>query len=59
MIGARFRPTRRPAERRAFCRGCDQPIEKGQEMVSWFTFRNRGQNIHICIPCCEAIGGLA
>lgn len=52
-------PQVRPAERTAFCRGCDKPIEKGTEMVSFHSWRNRGQNIHICLPCAESIGELA
>jgi hypothetical protein len=49
----------RAAERVAFCRCCDKPIEKGQTMVSWYSYRNRGMNIHICLPCAREIGEMA
>lgn len=51
-------PQLRPAERTAFCRGCDTPIEKGAPMVSFYSRRNRGQSIHICVACSRAIGEL-
>lgn len=50
---------RRKAERNAFCRGCDNTIKKGTDMVTTYSFRNRGQNIHFCINCAEKIGKLA
>jgi hypothetical protein len=52
-------PVLRPAERGAYCRSCDTVIPKGTDMVSWFTFRNRGQHIHICLRCAESIGQVA
>lgn len=50
---------RRQVERQAFCRGCDEIIEKGSEMISTFSYRNRGQNIHFCLKCALEIGVLA
>lgn len=50
---------RRPAERDAICRGCDRTILKGHDMISWYTFRNRGQHIHLCLPCAGYAGELA
>lgn len=49
---------RRPAERNAFCRGCDEVIEKGQDMVSTYSWRNRGQYIHFCLDCAKIISKL-
>ena len=46
----------REAQRDAFCRGCDTKIKKGQPMVSTYSWRNRGQNIHFCVACAEEIG---
>lgn len=50
---------RRKAERKAFCRGCDEKIEKGQEIVFTHSWRNRGQNILFCIECAKKVGELA
>ena len=43
----------RKAEREAFCRFCDKVIRKGETMFSFYSWRNRGQNIHICLDCIE------
>lgn len=45
----------RKAKREAYCRGCDKVIEKGEEMFSTYSWRNRGQNIHICLDCIDKI----
>lgn len=50
---------RRKAERNAFCRGCDRTIKKGTDMVTTYSFRNRGQSIHFCVKCAKQIGELA
>lgn len=50
---------RRQAQRKAFCRGCDKIIAQGEDMVSTYSFRNRGQHIHFCLECARAIGKLA
>lgn len=47
---------RRQAQREAFCRGCDDKIEKGEEMISTYSIRNRGQNIYFCLKCAKDIG---
>lgn len=49
----------RPIERKAFCRGCDKTMERGEMVVSTYSFRNRGQDIYFCIPCSKEIGRLA
>jgi hypothetical protein len=46
----------REAKRDAFCRGCDTKIEKGEHMVTTYSFRNQGQNIHFCVACADEIG---
>lgn len=46
----------REAQRDAFCRGCDAKIKKGEHMVTTYSWRNRGQNIHFCVACAEEIG---
>lgn len=43
----------RPTHRGAFCRVCDKEIQKGENMFSIFSRRNRGQHIHICKSCIE------
>ena len=50
---------RRQAERDAFCRSCDRVIKKGEDMVSMYSCRNRGQNIHLCLDCSDFIGKIA
>lgn len=50
---------RRPAERQAWCRGCDKAIKIGEEMVTTYSWHNRGQNIHFCLECAKTIGDLA
>lgn len=51
MIERNAETTVRPAEREAFCRWCDGTIHKGENMVSFYSWRNRGQNIHFHIDC--------
>jgi hypothetical protein len=51
--------TRRAAQRPAFCRGCDKKIDKGEDMITTYSFRNTGQHIHFCLACAEKIGELA
>lgn len=48
----------RLAERDAFCRACDIKITKGTYMISFYSWRNRGQNIHLCLNCCSIIGDM-
>ena len=44
----------RKAERKAHCRVCDvELVPKVDDIFYTSTFRNRGQNILICIPCME------
>lgn len=50
---------RRPAQRDAFCRGCDKVIKRGDDMISTYSFRNTGQWIHFCLDCCKKIGEMA
>lgn len=48
----------RKAERVAYCRVCDEEIPRGADMVSWYSHRNTGQHIHICVPCVKKLGDL-
>lgn len=49
-------PEYRLAEQTAHCRVCDREIIRKQDyMVSWYSFRNRGQNIHICPSCVKTL----
>lgn len=52
-------PERREALRDAICRSCDCVIGKGVEMITLYSMRNRGQNIHFCLPCASHVGDLA
>lgn len=46
------KPEYRLAEQAAFCRVCDKELQRKVDyMVSWHSWRNRGQNIHICPEC--------
>jgi RNase P subunit RPR2 len=51
--------TVRPAERKAFCRLCDKTIQKGQEMISWYTIRGQSSHIILCLPCGQELGEMA
>lgn len=53
-----FKIQLRPAERTAYCRGCDKELLKGELMISTYSSRNRGQHIHFCLDCAEEIGRL-
>lgn len=55
----RYKILCREAERDAYCRGCDAVINKGEKMISTYSFRNRGQHIHFCPKCANLIGELA
>lgn len=55
----RYPIERRQAERKAYCRGCDKAIQRGEEMVSTYSFRNTSQYIHFCLDCARLIGKLA
>lgn len=54
----RYPIQRRQAERKAYCRGCDKEIQRGEEMISTYSFRNTGQYIHFCLDCAKLIGDL-
>ena len=51
--------TKRECKREAHCRWCDETIEKGQEMVVGYSWRNRGMNIMFCLPCAYLVGRLS
>lgn len=55
----RFKPLKRPAERAAKCRACDKDIQQGEEMITWWSCRNRGMYIHLCLDCCKKIGEMS
>lgn len=52
-------PEIRKAERNAFCRACDNSIVKGDDMVSWYSHRNQGMHIHLCMKCATDVGAMA
>lgn len=52
------KPKLRKAERDAACRVCDKWIRKGEQMISWYSYRNRGQNIHIHPECVDRLHAL-
>lgn len=46
------KPEFRLAKQNSHCRVCDKVITaKIDTMVTWYSHRNRGQNIHICPEC--------
>lgn len=52
-------PEYRLAKQAAYCRVCDRALLKGIDyMVSWYSHRNRGQNIHICPECVKTLNML-
>ena len=51
-------PEIRNAERNAFCRACDKTITKNEEMVSWYSHRNWGMYIHLCLSCAGKLGDM-
>jgi hypothetical protein len=46
-----YDPKIKTAERQAFCRACDGTIERGEQMMSWYSYRNRGMHIHLHLEC--------
>ena len=46
-----FKPEYRKAERDAYCRACELSLKKGDDMVSWYSCRNRGMHIHLHPDC--------
>ena len=48
----------RKAKQLAFCRVCEKHINKGEDMVSWYTTLNRGQHIHIHPLCVMVLSEL-
>ena len=58
-MGDRHKTQRRKIERSGFCRGCDIELEKGDEIIYTYSFRNRGQSIIFCLDCAIVIGNLA
>lgn len=51
---------RRQMERDAFCRACDKVIKRNtEEAIVWYSWRNKGQHIMICLPCSQTIGEMA
>lgn len=46
------KPVVKMLERDGYCRVCDNVMTRNEDtVVSWWSSRNRGQSIHICIPC--------
>jgi len=51
---------RRQMERDAFCRACDKVIKRNtEEAIVWYSWRNKGQHIMICLPCSQKIGEMS
>lgn len=49
----------RPAKRTCYCRGCDKEITPNTEkIITFYSFRNCGQYIHICGGCVSAFNEL-
>lgn len=53
------KPVVRQSEREAFCRSCDEAMQKGTPMVSFYSHRNQGMWVHLCISCSAFIGKIA
>jgi len=49
---------KRQLKRNAFCRGCDDELRVGTEVISMYSIRNRGQHIYLCMACTKLIGEL-
>jgi uncharacterized protein YlaI len=49
---------KRKLQRTAFCRGCDKKMKSGTEVISTYSFRNRGQHIYFCLDCARIISEL-
>lgn len=46
------KPEVRKLQRDGWCRVCAGQLVKDEtDCVSWYSTANRGQNIHICVPC--------
>lgn len=41
----------RPLERTTICRGCDEELVRGTNVIATYSFRNRGQHIYFCKEC--------
>lgn len=53
------KPVYRLAARNAYCRSCDKVIKRDVDfMITLHSFRNTGQNIHICTDCVKLMYGL-
>ena len=49
----------RPSQRTCYCRGCDKEIAPNTEkIITLYSFRNRGQYIHICGECVKEFNKL-
>jgi len=46
---------KRELKRAAFCRGCDEHMNTGTEVISMYSIRNRGQHIYLCMDCSKLI----
>lgn len=50
---------RRGLKRPAYCRGCDKKMYVGEDVISTYSIRNRGQHIYFCLDCGKLIGDLS
>ena len=55
----RYKIEKRKIERYGFCRGCDVELNKGDDIIYTYSFRNRGQSIIFCLDCAKIIGELS
>ena len=61
------RAIKRKAEKTCFCRACSVPMEKGTELVYFYSIYvprimagyGQGQHIYLCLECCNFIGLIA
>jgi hypothetical protein len=56
---SKFLPEARPAMREAVCRACHEPISKGENIIAWDSWCNRGMAILLHERCAIKIGAMA
>lgn len=56
---SKFLPEARPAMREAVCRACHEPISKGEHIIAWDSWCNRGMAILLHERCAVLIGNMA
>jgi hypothetical protein len=56
---SKYLPEARPAVREAVCRACHEPISKGEHIIAWHSWCNRGMAILLHEECAIKIGLMA